>query len=306
MSTTKDAQTTEFICTQCDGPLVPGPASYSCAACDARYPIVDQIPCFAADAPDAHKGFDASLFETLWEAEQTNFWFIGRRELVLDTLRRYPPSSGGARMLEVGCGTGGLLHFLAENSPLELEGGDIFIESLKLARLRLSNSLYQLDVLRLPFQENFDVVGLFDVLEHIPDDEAALRRVNRALRPGGTLMATVPAYPSLWSYFDDLAAHQRRYRKRELLAKLDQAGFSVQHFSHFMMFLLPLAAVYRKLIASRRSAEGRAGSISDGELRTYPLLNPMLLAVQRIERLLMRRTSLPFGMSMLVVATKCE
>src|SRR5205823_13751721 len=108
-------------------------------------------------------------------------------------------------------------------------GSDIHVEGLQFAAQRLGSrvDLLQMDARRIPFREEFDVVCLFDVLEHIEGDEAVLREAGRALKPGGGLILTVPQHMFLWGPADNAAYHKRRYGIRELARKVKAAGFEV-------------------------------------------------------------------------------
>jgi SAM-dependent methyltransferase len=239
--------------------------------------------------------------------EQRHFWHIGRRELILDIMRRNIPNLAKARMLEVGCGNGSVLAFLKRNG-IEVEGGDVFMEGLAFCRQRVNSvPLYQLDVMALPFRNEFDVVGLFDVLEHIDDDTGALREIGQVLKQRGMLLITVPAQQFLWSYFDESSNHKRRYRKDELLAKMEQAGFTVKKISYYMFFLFPVLAAIR-LIGNIKKHEGKENKKptigASLETNTIPILNEAFLGLLRLEKFLLRYFNLPFGASLVVLAEK--
>jgi SAM-dependent methyltransferase len=233
--------------------------------------------------------------------EQKHFWHIGRKEIILDTIERNVPNLGQCKMLEIGCGNGNILAFLKQNG-VDIEGGDISREGLEFCRKRISTPLYQLDALHLPFRNAFDIIGLFDVLEHIDDDVGALKEIRQALKPNGILLMTVPAYQSLWSNFDEYSGHKRRYDKKELVGRLYHSGFRVIRFSHYMFFLFPLLATIRKFSSTRRIKRG--GIDTSLEVRNVPILNECFLALLRLEKLLLRYFNLPFGASLLVLAMK--
>jgi SAM-dependent methyltransferase len=153
--------------------------------------------------------------------------------------------------------------------------------------------LYQIDALRLPFESDFDAVGAFDVLEHIEQDSEVLCEIRQALTPGGGLLLTVPQHPSLWSGEDVRACHKRRYTRREIVSKVESAGFKVLRVTSFVTFLLPLMWASRK----RRAAKA--------EFELHSMLNDLLESVLRVESWLIRRgCSFPIGGSLLLVARK--
>lgn len=265
--------------------------------------MTDGIASFVREGGD-QDAFDPDLFALLEHAEVHHFWFIGRRELILDALKRHVPELSGKRMLEIGCGNGNILRYLGERTELQLTGGDLFMEGLRFCRSRVDIPLYRIDATSLPFRDYFDIIGMFDVLEHIEDDERVLTECREALKDQGRLILTVPVCPSLWGPFDEYSHHQRRYVRRELCQKLERAGFAIERAPHFMFFLFPLLYAARLL----KRWLGRAGGDDPGQvpydLRTVPVVNGLSLRLLRLEKLLMRCVDLPFGTSMLVIARK--
>jgi SAM-dependent methyltransferase len=238
--------------------------------------------------------FDATAFERLAQAEQGHFWFEERRRLIAWAFARYFPAAQS--FCEVGCGTGFVLEALArDRQGLAVTGIDPYPQALTLAGSRVPGAqLHRSGVLDDPGDVQYDVVGCFDVLEHIPDDERALVQLTRRIRPGGGLMLTVPQHPWLWSAADEIGHHQRRYRRRELLRKMRAAGLSCCRVTSFMTLLLPVVAL--RLLSSTREA-------ALAELHPSPLANAVGTALLGTERRLIGRgVSFPFGGSLLVVA----
>src|SRR5205814_3237017 len=124
-----------------------------------------------------------------------------------------PRLPAGYRVVEIGCGTGNTLRMLKEacSTAALIVGIDLFEEGLVYARRRTNASLVRARIEDAPFVVPFEVVGMFDVLEHIEDDAAALSSVRSLTRPGGHLVLTVPAHKALWSRFDEESHHCRRY-----------------------------------------------------------------------------------------------
>ncbi len=282
-------------CPACETPF-PGPA-WTCPACDFAPPTQDGLRLFA---PDMAEGFEAVYFAQLAQAEPGNFGFEGRNRLVLHLLRRVGLTRGD--FLEIGCGTGFVLTAIARALPgLCLTASEIFPEGLVYARDRVpSATFYQMDARRVPFVGAFDGVGLFDVLEHIPEDEAVLAQVYAALQPGGWLLLSVPQHPFLWSIQDEVSHHQRRYTRAALHAKLRAAGFTVRHSTSFTSLLLPL------MLISRLSAPPSADDYDPmTEFKLSPLVNRALGGVMQAEHGLHRLgVPLPWGGSRVVVAQR--
>lgn len=260
--------------------------------------------------PAAEGGYDPSFFDKLAHIEDRHFWFVCRNELILELARRANQELNGARspVLEIGCGTGNVLrHFAAAFHNHLAIGVDLWSEGLRYARRRTQTPLVRCDVTQAPFATQFAAVGIFDVLEHLPDDMAVLRDIYSLLAPGGLLLLTVPAHQSLWSYFDDAALHCRRYEESELREKLTAAGFKSRHVTQFMGCSYPLVWLNRKLFPLFRRKKAQAGAFESSlrELRIIPVLNPIMRALTRIENRWILRGHSPLpGTSLLALAQK--
>lgn len=242
-------------------------------------------------------GYDPSVFAELAALEDGHFWFRARVALIWWAIHKY--HADARSMLEIGCGAGGVLAELRRRDPrLRLVGSELFGEGLAQARPRLGPRVHlvQHDARLLPFRSSFDIVGAFDVLEHIADDGAVLRQVRAVLRPGGLLVVTVPQHDWLWSDADVCAQHVRRYTARALHATLADAGFEIIDSTSFVTVLLPLMLASR--LAPRR---GHRDPLS--ELRLPRWVNVGLGAVMTLERWLIHcGARFPGGGSLLVVA----
>src|SRR5205823_10896285 len=159
--------------------------------------------------------------------------------------------------------------------------------------------LMQMDGRDIPYEDEFDAIGAFDVLEHIEDDDRVLAEMHRALVAGGGLIATVPQHPWLWSGVDDYARHYRRYTRRQFAAKLQAAGFSVERVTSFMTLILPA------LLAARLSTPDASRLDPGGELKIGRFVNRVCGFLCACERpLIAAGVSLPLGGSLLAVARK--
>ena len=259
--------------------------------------------------------YDPDQFEKLFKVEDRHFWFRGRNDAIESILKSPECSlpSAAPRVLEIGCGTGNTLRVLEKLYGSEaVTGMDLFEEGLLYARQRTKCRLIHGDVLHPPFESSFDLICLFDVLEHLPNDEEVLQSIHRMLSPGGLLFLTVPAHQSLWSYFDEAACHARRYEPHDLETKLKNAGFAVRYLTEFMMILHPILWLGRRLNALlKRPATAKAAEESQAllqrELHIHPLANKVFYWLLRAEkRLLERRVRLPMGSSILAIAKKME
>ncbi len=255
----------------------------------------------------ARDGFVPEYFQSLEALESDYFWFTARNNLVLWVASRYFPFAGV--ILDLGCGTGLMLTGMERVYPRAfLYGADLYPEALVLASRRLERAiLLQTDIRSLPFEHEFDLIGIFDVLEHIEDDEAVLGGINRALVPGGGLLMTVPQHPKLWSRQDEHSRHVRRYMASELRAKLIKCGFKVVFETSFVSILFPFMALSR-LLRSRMSRLHFFKGIKDdpmAELKMPRGLNSFFREVMSIELSIIKSgVSLPFGGSLLLAAVK--
>ncbi len=241
---------------------------------------------------------DARLYEDFARLEDNHWWFTGRRSVVREVLRRRLPNGRSLRILDVGCGTGGMLAMLREFG--DVEGMDASDQALSHARRRVGEGvpLYRGQLPDgIPAGRTYDVITAFDVIEHIPDAVGALSAVKRALAQDGTLVCTVPAYQFLWSKHDELNQHQRRYTAALLERHLRAAGFSVFWQSYFNSFLFPPIAAVR---LARKIVPERDGGTDLGEAPGP--INRLLDAVFSAERFVLSRARFPFGVSLLALA----
>lgn len=273
--------------------------NWVCPACGVEAPIIDGRPAFAPESAIATSGFNPEVFSELASLEAGNFWFEARNHLLVWALRRHFPRMQS--FLEIGCGTGFVLDGVSKAFPeARMAGSEILSAGLPFAAARLGQAeLLQMDARLIPYKEEFEVVGAFDVLEHIEEDEDVLAEIHRALTSGGGAIFTVPQHQWLWSVTDEHACHVRRYRVGELRRKVERAGFRVDLDTSFVSLLLPM------MVASRLSRKDALADDPNAELRLSPVLNRMLLAVMAVERVLIKvGMRFPIGGSGLLVARK--
>jgi SAM-dependent methyltransferase len=231
-----------------------------------------------------------------------HFWFESRNKLLLWALSKY--FAGMRSILEIGCGTGFVLTGVGKGFPqVRLAGSEVFREGLAFAASRMQSAeLLQMDARDIPFAEEFDVIGAFDVLEHIEEDEEVLRQMYAAVKPGGGIILTVPQHPWLWSGMDDYSCHKRRYTRAELTNKVRRVGFHCVWTTSFITLLLPA------LVASRYRSRGYTDDFdSEAEYRISSRLNGFLTKVLSLERLLIQAgVSLPAGGSLLLIGRREE
>lgn len=275
------------------------PLGWQCPICGHVVPQAEGIPMFAAELADTLSGFDPKYFEELSELEAEYFWFVARNELIVGLVDKFFPDA--RRFLEIGCGNGAVLRAIAESRRWErLVGSELHPAGLAHARKRLPPEVefVQMDARNIPGIGVFDLTGAFDVIEHIADDEGVLRGMRAATQTGGGTIIAVPQHPWLWSDADDLAHHQRRYRRGELEAKLRRNGFEVLFSSSFTALLLPLMVASRLM---RRGGQPDADVFQEFRLNRH--VNDAFIAILRAEvRLTVAGWKWPAGGSRIVVA----
>lgn len=247
---------------------------------------------------------DAVAYELFERLEHEHWWLRGRRTVYFDVLDHVLPAQRPLRSLDVGCGYGAMLPGLARYGPAS--GVDVFPEAVEECRRQGFESVETASAYELPAgPESYDVVTYFDCIEHLDDDMAALREAHRVLRPGGHVVASVPAYAFLFSNNDRVAHHKRRYTRGELRRKLAEAGFEVRKASYVNFWLFPIIVpiVLLKKLKERLFPVAEDPTTNLTHSMPGPA-NELLYGVFSSERYVLRRASVPFGHSIIAVAAK--
>jgi SAM-dependent methyltransferase len=285
------------LCPSCN--LTNVAEDWRCLACGHTPLVIEGYPAFAPEYAREGGGFKPEYFAELARLEAGSFWFRSRNRLIIWALQHYFPKAES--FLEIGCGTAFVLSGIAQAFPdMRLAGSEIFSQGLAFAAERLPVAeLMQMDARRIPYQEEFDVIGAFDVLEHIVEDENVLQEINKALKPAGGMLLTVPQHQFLWSAADESAHHVRRYSARDLREKVERAGFKVLRMTSFVSLLLPL------MLASRWSKGRTKTEQGSAELSLASSVDVLLEYVMRVEISLIRSgLKFPSGGSLLLIAKK--
>jgi SAM-dependent methyltransferase len=229
----------------------------------------------------------------LFGLKDGHFWFTHRRSAIREAARDCLPGKGGAHVLDFGCGDGEVLTDLSRY--FHAVGLDPRVNDLALARRRGATRLVAARG-DLPFTRCFDLIGLFDVVEHVADDVSLLRDAAALAVPGGFVLLTVPADPRLWSKFDRYAGHYRRYTRRALEGLLRDAGLEQVRLLPLFRILWPMARVNALL--------GRRREVTDAgqEYRVAGIWNALLRVALLLERSLFRSSERGGGTSWLAIA----
>lgn len=276
--------------------------SWTCESCHWSPDEFQSFVSFAPDISGATESYDPAWYKELASLEASNFWFTARNRLIRWLAMSNFTTIG--KYMEVGCGTGFVLQMLCKTFPgWQIVATEAQPEGIEFARTRVSEDVtfFQMDACAIPFRNEFDVIGAFDVIEHIPDDVAAIGQIHAALKPGGHFILSVPQHMFLWSKYDEAGCHFRRYSAIAIEGKLKSAGFSILFSTSFNSLLLPL------MMLSRAMKKGDTGGQVDvlEELRLSPVVNWGLSAILKIEFMLLRLgMRFPLGGSRIVVAQK--
>ena len=236
------------------------------------------------------------IYDRMAEHDATHWWYRARREVLADVIARKVALPGDARILEIGCGTGHNLAMLAHFG--DVDAIEIDAHSRDIASQRLGKPVGDapLPALSGITENQYDLVALLDVLEHVEDDRSSLQSIAKRLRAGGTILITVPQFPWMWSGHDVANHHQRRYTKASLRAVIAAAGLKINLLQSFNSLLFPLAAADR-LLARIAGREG-----SDDAMPPAPI-NTAFETIFGLERYLVGRVPMPPGVSLIALVS---
>lgn len=273
---------------------------WNCPLCGFEPKSLNKIEIHAPKFMNFSEGFKPEYFSELIHLENSNFWFQARNKLIIWLLSKYKPNASNFH--EVGCGNGFVLSCISKHFPnIEISGSEIYLTGLSYASIRIPTAQFmQMDAKQVPFFEEFDAIGAFDVLEHIKEDEKVLAQLHDAIKPGGVLLLTVPQHPSLWSASDDYACHERRYTCKEIEQKVSTSGFELLRSSSFMALLSPVMMLSR--IIHKRKTKNFDHT---RELKINSILNKVFYFLMMLELFGIKfGINYPIGGSRFIVARK--
>ncbi len=239
------------------------------------------------------------MYDELRKREKDDWWFVGRHKIIANFLEKYLGNKKDLKILDIGCGAGGMIDLLSQY------GTTIGVDKdRQIAQFNRKNGrkVFHGDLVKLSFPDSsFDLVSLLEVLEHVDDDLQGLKEVRRILKPGGTFFISVPVFPFLWSSHDYASHHKRRYMKGELLDKIKKTGFRIKNVTYFDSFLFPVILTYRFWSNVFVKEKYKSNFID-----YPPLVNGFLKLIFSSESFFLKRFNLPLGVSLLVIARKKE
>lgn len=267
---------------------------------NVNYKDVDGIKVIHSDAEESHDDFNVKGLTALYNSENRHFWFEYRKHFIYQKMSKL--ISHDKRIIEIGAGTGGVARYLINKGYRNFSIGELHFQGLKYAQSYGINDCYQFDLLKSPFDRDFEAVCMFDVLEHLEDPLIALKNVYRMLEFDGYVILTLPAHQWLWSREDKVAGHKKRYTKGVIENELEISGFEVISNEYFFKFISPL------LFLRRMFNPDSELPISDkeykNEIKINRVVNSILSLLCKVENRLNCILPNCFGGSLLVIARK--
>ena len=240
---------------------------------------------------------DRAVYQAMAAEEDAHWWFTARRTVLSALIRRHAMPPEGARVLDMGSGSGGNMEMLSEFGRVEGIEYDAPAREIAAARgigpVAPGGLPDALDV----EDGRYDLIGFFDVLEHIEHDVASLAALGSKLTPDGRLVLSVPALPWLWSEHDVTHHHFRRYTATSLRAAIEQAGLKADGVGYFNTLLFPVALVQRLVQKTTGLGKSAAGMPS-------PAVNSALRGIFGLEQHLIGRVPMPIGLSLWAVVRR--
>lgn len=261
---------------------------------------VNNIKIFDENIIDSHQDYNSKGLDVLYSQEEKHFWFISRKFFILQNFNKYIKK--GSKIIEIGAGTGNVSRYLKENRYENISVGEMHLSGLKYAQSYGIKDCYQFNLLDSPFENEFDVVCMFDVLEHIENDMLALKNANKILKDDGYIALTVPAHMWLWNREDKILGHKIRYTKKDLEEKIRKNNFEIVSSRYFFISIVPLLFL-RKFIKRDNKSEVSQDE-HNYDISINPIINIILLFISNLENKINSYLPNFFGGSIFIIAKR--
>lgn len=265
-----------------------------------EYKEIDGIKVFNNEVDDNHSDYNSKGLDNLFTQEEKHFWFIARKEFILKNIKNY--ISVDKKIIEIGAGTGNVARYLMQNGYKDISVGEMHLNGLKYAKDYGIKECYQFDLLDTPFENEFDSVCMFDVLEHIQNDNLALQNIYKSLKTDAEIVLTVPAHMWLWNRDDAIAGHKVRYTKYDLIRKLENNGFEIVTAKYFFISIIPL--LYLRTILNKDDKSNIKEEEYSSDISMNSTIGSILLFISRIEKKINKYLPNLFGGSLFIIAKK--
>ena len=288
-----------ILCPNCQEVLSLRGEALACPKCFNQIKKKDGIFVFHPNYLKTFNSHTLEGLEAIHSIEGRHFWWRSRAKYIVRVFKKY--INKNSLLIEIGAGSGNVSRVL-QNEGFKMAVGEIQLPGLYWAKKYGINDLYQFD-LNLPvFKNHFDVVCMFDVLEHLEYDDLAIKSVKTMLRKNGKVVITVPAHKWLWNRRDVIECHRRRYELKEIKNLFLQNNFKIIMCKHFFVSILPLLVI-RKFFSPAESVESSQDEIRDN-VKINPLINKLLCYMVTLENLILGKFSPKIGGSIAVIAEK--
>jgi SAM-dependent methyltransferase len=240
-------------------------------------------------------------FNLIDQIQDEHWWFVGRKKIIKQLIEKFRNKKNMA-IADVGSGFGVHIDILKEFGDITaLEMNDDALDKIKIrwSSDNVKGIKWQSPD---PLVDRFDLMLLADVLEHIPNDVEAAQWMWNHLNPGGQVLITVPAHQMLWSEMDDVCHHYRRYSKTQL-QKLFAGRFNIKYLSYYNTTLFPVKLLFVIITRMLRTILPKRPKQSYNEVPPA-FINRLFTKILCAEAEIMKKMSLPYGCSLVILAEK--
>jgi 2-polyprenyl-3-methyl-5-hydroxy-6-metoxy-1,4-benzoquinol methylase len=287
--------TIHLLCEKCNKEMDFSNSRYLCNSCNRSY--ISHKNIFLIDGKLQKTGYQN---KNLTMTTKEHFWYRYRHILIFDILKKNFKHPGKLKLLDMGCGDGNMINYLKNKGILKVVGCDIRIDSTTTSDLDIQ--FLQLDIRKkIIKKQQFDVILLLDVVEHVKDDTSLINLAKSLLKKNGILILTVPAPEYLYSDFDKFAGHYRRYNKKSLIKLMEGSKLKIKRISYFNSFILPfllMRTTYYRLVKVQQE------QVDEQNLNLHPLLNVALWDISRIEKKIINHLNMIIGSSLIAICSK--